>query len=74
MDFPPEDRFSRDDIGVAHITQVTHVRNKNSYIQGRSLNVIKVIFNTIRNSKFFPLREVPILKRDANEENLCLIE
>ena len=22
-------------------------------------------------SKFFPLREVPILKREANEENLC---
>ena len=27
-------------IGVAPITQVTHVRNKNSKIQGRSLNVI----------------------------------
>ena len=26
--------------GVAPITQVTHVRNKNSSIQGRSLNVI----------------------------------
>ena len=25
-------------------------------------------------SKFFPLREVPILKRDANEENHCLIQ
>ena len=30
-------------IGVAPITQVLHVRNKNSNIQGRSLNVIKVI-------------------------------
>ena len=30
--------------GVAPITQVTHVRNKNSNIQGRSLNVIKVSF------------------------------
>ena len=42
-----------------------HVRNKNSNIQGRSLNVIKVIYHTIRNgsgSKFFPLREVFILK------------
>ena len=35
-------------IGVASFTQVTHVRNKNSKIQGRSLNVIKVIFHTIR--------------------------
>ena len=61
------------------------MRNKNSNIQGRSLNVIKVIFHTIRNcllrkefapsgSKFFPLREVPILKSDAIEENHCLIE
>ena len=47
-------------IGVAPITLVRHVRNKISNIQGRSLNVIKVIFHTIRNSgsKFFPLREV----------------
>ena len=36
-------------IGVAPITQVTHVRNKNSNIQGRSLNVIKSIFQSIRN-------------------------
>ena len=63
------------------------MRNKNSNIQGRSLNEIKVIFHTIhvRNcslrkefapsgSKFFPLREVPILKRDAIEENHCLIQ
>ena len=45
----------------------------------------KVIFHTIRNclerkefapsgSKFFPLREVPILKTDAIEENHCLIQ
>ena len=33
-----------DVIGVALITQVTHVRNKNSNIQGRSLNVIEVMF------------------------------
>ena len=36
-------------IGVAPITLVKHVRNKISNIQGRSLNVIKVIFHTIRN-------------------------
>ena len=36
-------------IGVAPFTQVTHVNNKNSNIQGRSLYMIKVIFNTIRN-------------------------
>ena len=29
-------------IGVAPIKQVTHVRNKNSNIQGRSLNLISV--------------------------------
>ena len=29
--------------GVAPITQVTHVRNKNSNNQGRSSNVVKVI-------------------------------
>ena len=36
-------------IGVAPITQITHVRNKNSNIQGRSLNAIKVIFHIIIN-------------------------
>ena len=30
-------------IGVVPITQVTHVRYKNSNIQGRSLNVIKIM-------------------------------
>ena len=48
----------------------------NSNIQGRSPNVVKVIFHLIRNcsvSKFFPLREVPTLKRDAIEENQFLI-
>ena len=45
--------------------------------------MVKVIFHTIRNysyreefapfgSKFFPLREVPILKRDTIDENQCL--
>ena len=69
-------------IGVAPITQVTHVRNKDSKIQGRSLNVIKVIFHTIKNAhnslplgaNSFPLREVPILKRDEIEGNHCLIQ
>ena len=36
-------------IGVATITQVTHLCNKNSNIKGRSLDVVKVIFYTIRN-------------------------
>ena len=59
----------------SHFT-LTHMLNKNSNIQGRSPIVVKVIFHTIRNcskrkefaptgSKFFPLREVPILKRDV---------
>ena len=68
-------------IAVAPITQVTQVHNKNSAIYGRSLNVIKVIFHTMRNcsfapsgSKFFPLREVPFLKREAIEEDHCLIQ
>ena len=64
---------------------VTHVGNKNSNIQGRSPYVVKVIFLAIRNcserkefatsvSKFFPLREVPIMKRGAVELNYCLIQ
>ena len=64
---------------------VTHVRNKNSNIQWRSHNVLKVILHVIRNcslrkefapsgSKFFPFREVPIMKMDAIEENHCLIQ
>ena len=36
-------------IGVAPNYAVTHVRNKNSNIQRRSPNVVKVIFHTIRN-------------------------
>ena len=70
---------------MAPITQFTHVRNNNSNIQARSQNVIKVIFRAIRNfslgkeiapsgSKFFPLREVPILKRDTIEADHCLIQ
>ena len=54
---------------------VTHVRNKN--IQGRSPNVVKVIFHATRNcsgSKLFPLMKVPISKRDAIEEKHCLIQ
>ena len=51
--------------------------NKNSNNQGRSPNAVKMIFYTIRNcsgSKFFPLRVVPILKRDAIEVNHCLVQ
>ena len=36
-------------IGIAPITQVTHMHDKNSNNQGRSPNVVKVIFRTIRN-------------------------
>ena len=53
LSFPGHIHF----IGVAPITQITHVRNRNSNIQGRSPNV-KILLP-------FPLREVPILKRDA---------
>ena len=56
------------------------MRNENNSIQGRSLNVVKVIYHAIRNffkrkefapfgSKFFPLIEYPIMKRVAIEEN-----
>ena len=48
-------RGAAKDIGT-----VTHVRNKNSNMQGRSSFVVNV-----NGRKFFPLREVPILKRDA---------
>ena len=64
---------------------ITHVCNTNNNIQERSQNVVKVIFHTIRNcslrkefapsgSKFFLLREVPIMKMDAIEENYCSIQ
>ena len=47
--------------------------------------MVKVLFHTIRNcsyrkefapsvSKFFPLREVPVLKRDEIEDNNLLIK
>ena len=45
----PQLQTTDQSIGIAPITQVTHVRNKNSNIQGRSLYVIKVIFHTIKN-------------------------
>ena len=65
-------------IGVAPNTQATYVRNKNRNIQGRlyTINVVKVIsipkgtvlkerICLICGSKFFPFREVPIMKRGA---------
>ena len=58
----------------------THVLNKNSIIQVRSPNVVKLTFHTTCTalapsvSKFFPLSEVPISKRDAIEESHCLIQ
>ena len=39
-------------LGFCHINVigvVTHLRNKNSNIQGRPPNVVKVIFHTIKN-------------------------
>ena len=65
-------------IGIAPIVQVTHMRNKNSDIQGRSFNVLNCDFPYYREllifrkefapsgSKFYPLREVPILKKGCN--------
>ena len=50
--------------------------NKNSNIQGRSLDVIKVIFHTIKEiirSLFF-FKRSSHLKGDAIEENHCLIQ
>ena len=38
---------SAEPIGVAPITPIMYVRNKNSNIQGRPLNVIKVIVYTL---------------------------
>ena len=35
-------------IGVAPITQYTHVRNRNSITQGSSPNVVKVIFQFLK--------------------------
>ena len=73
-------------IGVAPITQVTHVRNKYySNIQGRSLKVIKsgfpyykvllkkeIIRSLWKQILFF--KRSSHLNRDAIEENNCLIK
>ena len=54
---------------------VAHVRNKNSNIQGRSPNVVKVIFHTKRyGANSFLIRDVPFLIRDAIEENHYLFQ
>ena len=45
--------MKRKRIGIAPVTQLTHVRNKNSNIKGGSLNAIKLIFHTIRNNTLF---------------------
>ena len=61
--------------GVAPITQYTHMSKKNSNTQGSSHNVVKVSLHILMNSsgsKFFPLKEDPILKMDFNLENHCL--
>ena len=71
-------------IGVAPITQVTQVRNKNSNIQGRSLNVISdfpyykelLIKERIRSlwEQILSFKRSSYLNRDAIEDNLCLIQ
>ena len=45
-----------------------HVRNKNSAIQGRSSNVVKVIFHTIRNAlkKEFALKRSSYFEKGRN--------
>ena len=48
-------------IGVAPITQYTHVRNKKSNTQGSSPNVVTMIF--------LGANSVPIFKRDVIVEN-----
>ena len=65
-------------IGVAPITQYTHVCYKNSNTQGRSPNMVNVTFH-LKGKNSLPLgenslREVPILKRDIIVENHCLIQ
>ena len=60
---------------------VTHKRNNNSKNQGRSPNVTKVSYHTLTNcsyrkefapvgGKFFPIREVPILKREVMPDSV----
>ena len=46
------------------------------FIQGRIPNVVKVIFQTKKERirSLWPLREVPVFKRDAIEENHCLFQ
>ena len=69
-------------IGVAPITQYMHERNKNTNTQGSSPNVVKVISclkalllkETPSGSKFFPLKEASITKRDIIIKNYCLLQ
>ena len=53
-------------IGVAPITQYTHVRNKSSNTQWSPPNVVSDFHTS--------LREVPILRRDEIEENPGMIQ
>ena len=61
-------RGKSNNIGVALITQYTHVRNKNRNTQGSSPYAVEVVFQIKGN------REVPISKRDVIVENHCLIQ
>ena len=69
-------------IGVVPLTQLRTCVIEIVHIPGKSHNVLISNFHAIRNfslrkelaptgSEFFPLREVPILKRDAIDENHC---
>ena len=69
-------------IGITSITQYIHMHNKNSNTQGSLPYVVKVIFHynlkelplKEKRERIFPLREVPIFKRDVIVENHCLIQ
>ena len=58
------------------------MRNKNSNIQGGSLNVAKVISmpqgtaikGRICSQRIISLRQITVMKMDAIEENHCLIQ
>ena len=59
-------------IGVAPITQATHVRNK--VVHSREVTLCGKSDFTYHTELLFPLREASILKREENEENNCLIQ
>ena len=62
---------SQETIGLANITQLHMCLIKIVTFKGGHLMWLKS--HKEFTGKFFPLREVPILKRDVIEENHCLI-